>query len=234
MCNRRRVFYACLHEDNDVTPPRSILYCSRAVANEGTSSTNGSVRPCAAPSTLPLTGRSDFFAGIVRSGPCENCVDTLSYINSIPPPPPPNQEILLPAVSAVFTDSVAAYSAPAWAPNHYGSSNGADSSNALGGFKETTERERQEGANLFDFDWDNDNRDLPDSTYFTNASNSTNNSQSSGTSGARDGRLLFNGIVYSNEPTQSGTEMQDFQLYDGDEFADELEEVKGGNNNGKK
>ncbi|KAI0114254.1 hypothetical protein F4776DRAFT_638819 [Hypoxylon sp. NC0597] len=79
MCRRRRVYYSCLHEDHDVTPPRSLLYCPDAKPTEGSSSNSNSdsddssLKPCAAIETLPLTSKLDLLGGVVRSGPCEAC-----------------------------------------------------------------------------------------------------------------------------------------------------------------
>ncbi|KAI1088583.1 hypothetical protein F5B19DRAFT_420410 [Rostrohypoxylon terebratum] len=75
MCFLRRVFYSCLHEDTDVTPPRAIAYCRKAVPNIGDSgsASRGGVKPCAYALALPLTARGDVHASIVRSEPCEVC-----------------------------------------------------------------------------------------------------------------------------------------------------------------
>lgn len=68
MCHLRRVFYECLHEDHDVTPPRQIIYCSKAEQQD-----DGTVKPCAAADTLPLTAKHDFFSAVMRTERCEDC-----------------------------------------------------------------------------------------------------------------------------------------------------------------
>ncbi|KAI1413450.1 hypothetical protein F5Y13DRAFT_189357 [Hypoxylon sp. FL1857] len=72
MCLRRRVYFSCLHEDHDVTPPRSLIFCSDAKPSSD-SSTSGDLRPCAAAESLPLTSKHDFVGAIIRSEPCEAC-----------------------------------------------------------------------------------------------------------------------------------------------------------------
>ncbi|OTB01990.1 hypothetical protein M426DRAFT_265313 [Hypoxylon sp. CI-4A] len=70
MCHFKRVYYSCLHEDNDVTPPRELLYCHRATSSVN----NKELRPCSPPRKLTLTPNDDFLAGVVRPGRCEACV----------------------------------------------------------------------------------------------------------------------------------------------------------------
>ncbi|KAI1807432.1 hypothetical protein F4811DRAFT_574387 [Daldinia bambusicola] len=87
MCLRRRVFWSCLHEDVNVTPPPPLLYCEKAMpkANgggggsdggdaDGTSTRRSNRKPCASINTLPLTGKSDFIGGVVRPERCELCI----------------------------------------------------------------------------------------------------------------------------------------------------------------
>ncbi|KAI1102135.1 hypothetical protein F4804DRAFT_353968 [Jackrogersella minutella] len=69
MCMRKRIFFSCYHEDNDVTPPWPLIYCSDAKP----SSSDGKPQACSAESTLPLTAKHDFFAGVIRAGLCDAC-----------------------------------------------------------------------------------------------------------------------------------------------------------------
>ncbi|KAI2635731.1 hypothetical protein GGS26DRAFT_510547 [Hypomontagnella submonticulosa] len=69
MCLRRRVYFKCLHEDNDVTPPRQLLYCDEAKSQKD----DGVLAPCAAADTLPYTETHDFFSAVMRTQHCEAC-----------------------------------------------------------------------------------------------------------------------------------------------------------------
>ncbi|KAI0381381.1 hypothetical protein F5Y04DRAFT_81231 [Hypomontagnella monticulosa] len=69
MCLRRRVYFQCLHEDNDVTPPRQLLYCGKAQSQDDT----GDPAPCAAADTLPYTKTYDFSNAVMRAQECEAC-----------------------------------------------------------------------------------------------------------------------------------------------------------------
>ncbi|KAI1139221.1 hypothetical protein F5Y05DRAFT_381182 [Hypoxylon sp. FL0543] len=76
MCHRRRVYFSCLHEDHDVTPPRPLLFCHDAKPSESgdvNSNAFGNLKPCAPIETLALTSKLDLLGGVVRSEPCEAC-----------------------------------------------------------------------------------------------------------------------------------------------------------------
>lgn len=71
MCRGRRVFFACLHEDHDVTPPRQIIYCERAELQS-----DGTKKPCIPEPILPLTGLDDFASGLLCTEYCPSCQDS--------------------------------------------------------------------------------------------------------------------------------------------------------------
>ncbi|KAI0845025.1 hypothetical protein F5Y00DRAFT_273399 [Daldinia vernicosa] len=83
MCQRRRVYWACLHEDVNVTPPSPLLYCAKATPRTDGSSSSGDrngnsirhndLKPCASIDTLPLTAKHDLFDAVVRPESCEVC-----------------------------------------------------------------------------------------------------------------------------------------------------------------
>ncbi|KAI2467342.1 hypothetical protein F4781DRAFT_402532 [Annulohypoxylon bovei var. microspora] len=209
MCKRRRVFYACFHEDYDVTPPRAILYCNqaKAIASEGGSSDDSNVQPCAAASTLPLTATADFYAGIVRSVPCEACAAQ----GVRPRLENPSQSVITPRQAAGASG------------DETGSRHDNPGVNPLIAMLEDIVRLHAE-TDVFDFDWDEDNHPLSDPLRV--ADDPTDGGQSSGTSGSASGSF------YSDAETEFDGAGQDFQLYDGeDEFADELKEI--GSKNGE-
>ncbi|KAF3067368.1 hypothetical protein GL218_08539 [Daldinia childiae] len=84
MCQRRRVYWACLHEDVNVTPPSPLLYCAKATprtdaGGSGDSDSDGNrirhndLKPCASADTLPLTAKHDLFNAVMHPESCEVC-----------------------------------------------------------------------------------------------------------------------------------------------------------------
>ncbi|KAI2779966.1 hypothetical protein F4815DRAFT_471741 [Daldinia loculata] len=82
MCQRRRVYWACLHEDVNVTPPSPLLYCANATPrtdagsgdSDGNSIRHNDLKPCASVDTLPLTAKHDLFNAVMHPDSCEVCV----------------------------------------------------------------------------------------------------------------------------------------------------------------
>ncbi|KAI8964200.1 hypothetical protein F5Y11DRAFT_316880 [Daldinia sp. FL1419] len=82
MCQRRRVYWACLHEDINVTPPSPLLYCAKATPrangasdrdSDGNSIRHNDLKPCASVDSLPLTAKHDLFNAVMRPENCEAC-----------------------------------------------------------------------------------------------------------------------------------------------------------------
>ncbi|KAI0122700.1 hypothetical protein F4814DRAFT_218478 [Daldinia grandis] len=83
MCQRRRVYWACLHEDVNVTPPSPLLYCAKATPrtdggssssdSDGNSIRQNDLKPCASVDTLPLTARHDLFTAVMHPDTCDVC-----------------------------------------------------------------------------------------------------------------------------------------------------------------
>ncbi|OTB12227.1 hypothetical protein K445DRAFT_306047 [Daldinia sp. EC12] len=84
MCQRKRVYWACLHEDVNVTPPPPLLYCAKATLRtnrdggggsnaDGNSIRQNDLKPCASIETLPLTAKFDLFNAVVHPESCEVC-----------------------------------------------------------------------------------------------------------------------------------------------------------------
>ncbi|OTA55122.1 hypothetical protein K449DRAFT_438951 [Hypoxylon sp. EC38] len=210
MCCRRRVYYSCLHEDHDVTPPRSLLFCRNAKPSESSrngrsrnsddNSTFGSLKPCAPLETLPLTSKLDLLGGVIRSGPCEACAADTGHYSM--PLPLRNGTILI-GHEREDRDGLT-------------SSNGSSAA-----VPDTTPEDpdpmepQEDDVFVFDWDMDDDNGTISTPPGLTREP-------------ARKDR--FSGPVNGNKASvkgsaSNGTE-QDFQLYDGeDEFADELEEI---------
>ncbi|KAI1204074.1 uncharacterized protein F4807DRAFT_466048 [Annulohypoxylon truncatum] len=239
MCRVRRVFYSCLHEDYDVTPPRAILYCSWAVPNVGSSSSSG-VRPCASVQVLPLTDRDDVFAGIVRSVPCDVCAglpgpgnDGTTYYR--------NPWLVPPMVAAEAAEAEAGPEVESNEPVGQESASHDDNDVDIDTLLERLDAASlQDELDVFDFAWDGDNRQVAESAGIEDASNATgnptDNGQPIGTPGSGEGPFYSNGETDLNQEIQSATrELQDLQLYDeqeeGQEFADELNEI--GSDTGK-
>ncbi|KAI0886494.1 uncharacterized protein GGS22DRAFT_198916 [Annulohypoxylon maeteangense] len=215
MCHRRRVFYACLHEDTDVTPPRSILYCGHAVPSQG-SSANTNVRPCMPASLLPLTDRTDFFASIIRPVPCEICATNTSHISL---QSQPLTSPTLPIERMVPGDT------PGRETSNSRGSN-VNFSYHLSALDRIMGRQEQ-SVEEFDFSWYENKHHDTDSANLGKPSISTTNDKPYGIFGPSDISFRSNKETDSIEETPSATELQDFQLYDGEnEFADELEEVR--------
>ncbi|KAG4219239.1 hypothetical protein PC116_g32281 [Phytophthora cactorum] len=84
MCQRRRVYWACLHEDVNVTPPSPLLFCAKATPRtnrdgggggdaDGNSIRQSDLKPCASIDTLPLTAKFDLFNAVMHPESCEVC-----------------------------------------------------------------------------------------------------------------------------------------------------------------
>ncbi|KAI1657012.1 hypothetical protein F4813DRAFT_361284 [Daldinia decipiens] len=83
MCQRRRIYWACLHEDVNVTPPSPLLYCAKATLrtdggssdsdSDGNSYRHNDLKPCAPVDTLPLTAKHDLFNALMHVESCDVC-----------------------------------------------------------------------------------------------------------------------------------------------------------------
>ncbi|KAI0832191.1 hypothetical protein F5Y06DRAFT_281256 [Hypoxylon sp. FL0890] len=204
MCYRRRVFFSCLHEDLDVTPPRSLLFCHDAKPSENSdinrdgdgdgdsssSCSSSNLKPCAAVDTLPLTSKLDYGSGVIRSEPCEACAADTGFR-------PHNR-----TVSEVRRERE--------------DEDGRESTSRNGSFgltdttpEDTAEQEEEEEDDIFVFDWDGDNSLLSDPRREAGRSSES----ADGVDPFPIGQTFVKTV-------------RDFQLYDDeDEFADELKEI---------
>ncbi|KAI1397959.1 hypothetical protein F4819DRAFT_57579 [Hypoxylon fuscum] len=80
MCIRRRVYWACGHEDNDVTPPGPILFCHRAKKDKK----YGMMIACKALDKLPYIHSEDAFGAVRHDQSCEDCKIMIPQISQNP------------------------------------------------------------------------------------------------------------------------------------------------------
>ncbi|KAI1385760.1 uncharacterized protein F4822DRAFT_432612 [Hypoxylon trugodes] len=210
MCQLRRVYYGCGHEDLDVTPPRALIYCNAAQPRKRGSigGLKGFMKPCALVGDLSLT--EDRGLAIQRPGLCEACA---AEANS--------SDNWLDSRDGIFGSNyqlVRPPTPPAKPPRHRGSTL-------------TSDRVSQDSANQLQrdavkFPWNWTEEDPPE--LWVTATEPKR--------GSEDSSESINGVDHSHTITNDPpvTIQWDFQLYEsGDEFGDlELKDISNKDRNG--
>ncbi|KAI0895219.1 hypothetical protein F4806DRAFT_92898 [Annulohypoxylon nitens] len=216
MCYIRRVFYSCLHEDFDVTPPRAILYCRKVVPNIGSSrSASSSVKPCRSVYTLPLTRQADVYARIVRSNICEFCAQVPGLLSN---PDAWGQRRVL--------GEGMVYHAPEKLEEEVVDDSKVDIDDLLARLDDTAreQQQREDEAALFDDeDWDGDVQYLMGSAGIEPTNGYVGNSLFFETAGYNGAYELCEELDPHDEQTWLSIVNQNFEFYDDDDDA-ELEE----------
>ncbi|KAI1442848.1 hypothetical protein F5Y02DRAFT_420616 [Annulohypoxylon stygium] len=216
MCYNRRVFYSCLHEDFDVTPPRAILYCRKVVPDVGSSrSASSSVKPCRSAYTLPLTARADVYARIVRSNICEFCAQLPGLFS--------NPEAW--SQRRVLGEGIV-YGAPAKQEEEVVDDSKVDIDDLLAQLDEAAkeQQQREDEAALFDDeDWDGDAQYLMGSAGIESAHGYVGDYLPFETAGFNGAYELCEELDPHDEQAWLSIANQNFELYDDDDDA-ELEE----------
>ncbi|XDG05043.1 hypothetical protein ABKA04_004658 [Annulohypoxylon sp. FPYF3050] len=219
MCYIRRVFYSCLHEDYDVTPPRAILYCRKVVPNIGSSrSASSAVKPCMSAHTLPLTRRADVYARIVRSNLCEVCAQLPGLFSD--PEALGQWRVLGEGMVTLY------YDAPAKLEEEVVDDSKVDIDVLLARLDEAAreQQQREDEAALFDDeDWDGDAQYLMGSAGIEPANGYFDKSLFFETAGYNGAYELCEELDPHDEQAWLGIANQTFELYDDDDDA-ELEE----------